>query len=66
MYEMVQVPKFLKIEEAAETFNVSGRVLRTAIQREDIPAFRPNGKTYLVKAEDVRKWIEGTRYSACY
>jgi excisionase family DNA binding protein len=49
---------FLKVKEAAALFNVGRGLLYEAIQNKELKAYKPNGRDFLIKAEELEKWIE--------
>ena len=49
---------FLKINEAVSTYGVGKNLLYGAIHNEELKAYRPNGRDFIVKAAEVEQWIE--------
>lgn len=56
------VPHLLKVQEAAKAFRIGVNTLRSAIQAGELPAYTPNGRTQLLKADQVATWMESKRY----
>jgi excisionase family DNA binding protein len=56
------VPQFLKIREANKIFRIGLNTLYSAIQTEELRAFRPNGRDLLIKSDDIISWIEKSLY----
>lgn len=46
--------------QAAEIAHCKEYTIREAIKQGTLPAYKP-GKSYLVAAEDLEKWIRSTR-----
>ena len=63
MFPQVTMPAMLTINQAAASFNVGRGRIRTAVQTGELRSYMPNGRDYLVKADEVQKWIERFPYS---
>lgn len=62
MYPTVTMPMMLKVREAADAFHIGQKTIRQAVYTGKLPSYRPNGKTHLLKADEIQAWIETTRY----
>lgn len=49
---------FLKVKEAAVEYGIGRALLYSAIQSKELKAYKPNGRDFLIKAEELKKWIE--------
>lgn len=63
---MVTIPRILTIKETMEIFGIGRASIDEAIQKEELPAYRPNRKKYLLDATEVFAWIKTKRYSSGY
>lgn len=48
---------FLKVKEAAAQYGIGRTLLYTAIQNKELKAYKPNGRDFLLKVEELEKWI---------
>ncbi len=64
MYPTMTMPKMLTMRQAADYFGVGRNTLYKAIHAEQLKAYLPNGRDFLLKADEVAAWIETCRYSA--
>jgi excisionase family DNA binding protein len=62
----VTIPKIISIKEAMAIFEIGRASLDEAIQKMELTAYRPNGKKYLLDAEEVFQWIKGKKYQSGY
>ncbi len=58
----VQVPRFMRIREINKEFGIGLNTIYDAVRTEDLPAYHPNGRDLMIKADDVVKWIERHPY----
>lgn len=54
------MPEYINLDKAAEIASCSIYHIREAIKRGDLEAYRP-ARAYLVKPEDLDKWIKKSR-----
>jgi excisionase family DNA binding protein len=49
---------FLKVREAASIYSIGRALIYAAIQKKELKAYKPNGRDFLLKVEELEKWIE--------
>lgn len=49
---------FLKVQEAAKAYGIGRNLLYNAIRTKELKSYKPNGRDYLLKVEELEKWIE--------
>jgi excisionase family DNA binding protein len=49
---------FLKIKEVAELYGIGRTLLYEAIHKGELKAYKPNGRDFILKVEELEKWIE--------
>lgn len=57
MYPQITLPAMLTVKQAAEKFNIGRNRLYKAIQIGELRSYIPNQRDYLLKADEVEKWI---------
>lgn len=62
----VTIPHIITIQQAMDLFEIGRTTIDSAIQSMELPAYKPNGKKYLLDAEEVFNWIKSKRYSSGY
>jgi excisionase family DNA binding protein len=50
--------RFMKIKEAAATYGLGVKLLYRAIHNKELKAYKPNGRDFLLKVEELENWIE--------
>lgn len=63
MYPTITIPKMLTLKQAADYFGIGRNTLYKAIHTEELKAYLPNGRDFLLKADEVAEWICKCRYS---
>lgn len=63
---MVTVPRILTIKETMKIFEIGRASIDEAIQKEELTAYRPNGRKYLLDANEVLEWIKKKKYHSGY
>ena len=53
---------FLNINDAVSIYGIGKNLLYNAIHNEELRAYRPNGRDFLVKTEEVEHWIESKAF----
>ena len=49
---------FIKTKEVVELYGLGRALLYEAIRNKELKAYKPNGRDYLFKVEELEKWIE--------
>jgi excisionase family DNA binding protein len=49
---------FLKVREAAKAYNIGRNLIYSAIHNKELKSYRPNGRDYLIKVEELESWIQ--------
>jgi excisionase family DNA binding protein len=49
---------FLKIKEAATFYGIGRTLLYMAIKNKELRAYKPNGRDFILKVEEIEKWIQ--------
>lgn len=49
---------FLKVREAVKIYGIGKDIFYKAIHNKELRAYKPNGRDFLIKVEELERWIE--------
>jgi len=50
--------RFMKVKEAASAYGLGVKLLYKAIRNKELKAYKPNGRDFLLKVDELEEWIE--------
>ncbi len=61
---MIEVPAMLSVAEAAKVYpkGLGRNLIYTAIAKGELRCYRPNGRDFMISAEDLIAWIKSKEF----